>query len=52
MNTSYKQVPLPEDLAAKIDNIVDSNIGYVSVSEFVRDAVRRRLEDLERVEKK
>ena len=49
MNTSYKQVPIPDDLAAKIDSIVDSNIGYVSVSEFIRDAVRRRIEELEKV---
>lgn len=46
-NTKYRTIPIPEDLAAQIDVIVDSNIGFVSLSEFVRDAVRRRLEALE-----
>jgi len=40
-------VGLPEELYLKIETIVNASMyGYASVSEFVKDAVRRRLEEL------
>ncbi|RLI86900.1 MAG: CopG family transcriptional regulator [Archaeoglobales archaeon] len=40
-------VGLPEELYKKCEDIVNSGkYGYTSVSEFVKDAVRRRLEEL------
>ncbi len=47
MPYKYKSVSIPEDLYRKIiDVIKDSEKGYTSISEFIKDAVRRRLEEL------
>jgi len=47
--TEYVGVALPADLARRIDDLEDKGIGgYASRMEFVKDAVRRRLEDLEK----
>ena len=44
----YRMVGLPEELYKRCEAIVNSGkYGYTSVSEFVKDAVRRRLEELE-----
>ena len=44
-------VGLPEELYAEVEKIVTTGrYGYASVSEFVKDAVRRRLEELARFE--
>ncbi len=45
----YRTVAIPEDLYKKCEEIVKNGIlGYSSVSEFVKDAVRRRLEEIEK----
>ncbi len=46
----YRTISIQSDIADRIDEIVDSNIGFVSSTEFVRDAIRRRLEQLEKKE--
>lgn len=44
----YRNTALPEDLCERVDKVIkDSNSGYKSLSEFAKDAVRRRLEDIE-----
>jgi len=45
----YRTVALPEDLYRKCEEVVKSGkLGYTSISEFVKDAVRRRLEEIEK----
>jgi metal-responsive CopG/Arc/MetJ family transcriptional regulator len=40
-------VGLPEELYLEVERIVDAGEhGYTSISEFVKDAVRRRLEEI------
>ena len=46
----WKSVSLPEGLVAKIEDIVKDNPAYTSSSEFVRAAVSRLLEEIERRE--
>ena len=44
----YRNVAIPEELYERCEEIVKSGIlGYSSVSEFIRDAVRRRLEEIQ-----
>ena len=45
----YTTVSIPIDLAEKIDKIAREK-GYQNRADFVRDAIRRLLEDLERKE--
>jgi len=43
----YKGIAIPEELVEYIDEVIKSGkFGYRSRSEFVIDAVRRRLEEL------
>ena len=43
----YTSVSIPVRLAKIIEEVIESGVyGYTSVGEFVRDAVRRRLEEL------
>ena len=43
----YRMIGLPEELYLEVERIVDAGkYGYASVSEFVKDAVRRRLEEI------
>ena len=45
----YRMIGLPEDLYLQCEEIVRSGRhGYSSVSELVKDGVRRRLEELRR----
>jgi len=47
----YRIIGLPEDLFLQCEEIVKSGrYGYVSVSELVKDGVRRRLEELKKLE--
>jgi len=47
----YRIIGLPEDLFLQCEEIVKSGRhGYVSVSELVKDGVRRRLEELRKPE--
>jgi len=43
------QIEIPKKLAEKAENMAKV-FGYVSLTEFTRDAIRRRLEELEKVE--
>lgn len=46
----YRMIGLPEELYLEVEKIVDTGkYGYASVSEFVKDAVRRRLEELAKI---
>ena len=45
----YRHVSLPEDLVKRIEEIIkNEKYGYQSIAEFVKDAIRRRLEELEK----
>jgi metal-responsive CopG/Arc/MetJ family transcriptional regulator len=43
---NYTTVSIPKDLAEKIEEILPKS-GYLGIADFVRDAVRRRLEQME-----
>lgn len=44
----YTNIGLPEDLIEKIDEVIkNSKLGYKSRGEFVKEAVRRSLKELE-----
>lgn len=45
MVQKYKSVSLPAGMVEDVERWIGSR-GYVSVSDFVKDAVRRRLEEL------
>jgi len=57
MSESNRKVNLPAGLLEHAKNLIESfqkeglNLGYRDVSEFVRDAVRRRIEDLSKIQK-
>ena len=47
-SATWKTVQLPEDLLNKVDGIVKiKELGYASRGEFVREAVRLRVEQIE-----
>nr|MDO8100187.1 ribbon-helix-helix domain-containing protein [Candidatus Njordarchaeota archaeon] len=44
----WKTVQLPEELLKRVDSLVDRpELGYTSRSEFIKEAVRLRIETLE-----
>lgn len=44
----YRVIKIPEDLVLKIEKTMEtSGLGYRTVSEFVIEAVRRRVEELQ-----
>ena len=47
MSTKYVKVSLPEEFADKINPYIKSGL-YRSFAEFVKEAVRLRLEELEK----
>ena len=47
---TYRTVSLPEDLLGRIDDVIAKQLGYNSAADFVSDAVRRRLDELERIQ--
>lgn len=49
---NYRGLTLPESLVKKIESLIKrrKDLGYVSVSEFVKESVRRRLEEIESIE--
>lgn len=48
--TKYTKVAIPIDLFEKIRDILSrTNLGYRSVNEFIIDATRRRVEEIERM---
>jgi len=48
----YKTVALPEEIVNAIRHAISKHkdLGFKSVPEFVKDAIRRRLEQIERWE--
>jgi len=45
----WKTIQLPEDLLSVVDEIVGRpKLGYTSRSEFVKEAVRLRIEEIQR----
>lgn len=45
MVPKYKSVSVPSGLIEDVEKMIGS-CGYVSVADFVKDAIRRRLEEL------
>ncbi len=43
----YKSTALPEDLIERIETVVKANVGYISVIDFIKEAVRMRLDEIE-----
>lgn len=53
MGRSYINIPLPDELADRINNIIKTaNLGYKTKSEFVKEAVREKLIKLNMILKK
>jgi Arc/MetJ-type ribon-helix-helix transcriptional regulator len=51
--SGYRSVRIPDDMLTKMEDVINNNeLGYASISEFVKDAVRRRLEDIEKMQKR
>ena len=49
----WKTVQLPEDLLDRVDKVVkQESLGYSSRAEFIKEAVRLRLEEVEKKLKK
>ena len=44
----WTTIALKKDLANRVKRVVNSGIGYRSLSDFVSEAVRLRLEEIER----
>lgn len=48
----YVGVSLPKELVSEIESVIkNKKLGYTTVAEFVKDAVRRRLEEIEKMQK-
>jgi metal-responsive CopG/Arc/MetJ family transcriptional regulator len=44
----WKTIQLPEELLNRVDELVEkAELGYTSRSEFIKEAVRLRVEDIE-----
>ncbi|MFP3257452.1 MAG: ribbon-helix-helix protein, CopG family [Euryarchaeota archaeon] len=49
----YRSVRLPEELIEKIEDIIkNGNLGYKSKSEFIKEAIREKLDRLKDQESK
>ena len=46
MDKGWRHVSIPADLYQQIEDIVNHERLWLSIADFVRDAVRRRLEEL------
>ena len=50
-DNKWTNIPLPKELVNRVKEILEaSELGYSSVSEFVREAVRIRLREVEKEE--
>ena len=47
---NYRGITIPDGLLEKVRTIVETrkDLGYVSASEFIKEAIRRRVEEIER----
>jgi len=44
----YTNIPLPDELAQQIENVIKTaDLGYKTKSEFVKEAVREKLVELD-----
>ncbi len=45
----YRGLTIPESLVEKVKDLIEErkDLGYVSVSEFVKESIRRRIEEIE-----
>ena len=51
--TKYRTIGLPKELYDEIEDMTaHKKYGYITASEFARDAIRRRIETLRNLEKK
>lgn len=51
MRKRYTNIPLPEELARRIDQVINlAELGYKTKSEFIKEAVREKLMALSKVE--
>ena len=50
---SYKGITLPQEMVEEIKKLIEEHpeLGYSSVAEFVKDAIRSKLIEIELVEK-
>ena len=49
---SYRTIRLPKELVEEIEEIIrDKSLGYTSKADFVKDAVRRRIEEIKKARK-
>lgn len=49
---SYRTIRLPKELVEEIEKIIrDKSLGYTSKADFVKDAVRRRIEEIKKARK-
>ena len=46
MNAEYKTVKLPSELIREIDRVLKLGLGYTSRADFVKEAVRHRIQDV------
>lgn len=47
MRKKYTNIPLPDELAKQIDDVIKTaELGYKTKSEFIKEAVRERLIEL------
>lgn len=47
-HVDYTSVSIPKEMVMRIDQVIsDGKLAYISTGEFVRDAIRRLLEELE-----
>ena len=45
----YRTIRLPKELVEEIEELIkDKTLGYTSKADFVKDAVRRRIEEIKR----
>ncbi len=51
MTTTHKTVswPIPKELDDRIAKVVASRIGYATKSEFIREAIRKLLDEKEKL---
>jgi len=45
----YRTIRLPKELVEEIEELIkDKSLGYTSRADFVKDAVRRRIEEIKK----
>ncbi len=47
----YSTVSIPNQLIKKLDKIIEAKIGYTSKSEFIKEAIREKLDKIRMIHK-